>query len=242
MILTVVIGNTNTRLCWFVGKRIVRREIRRTTEAPHLNRYGHLTGAAIASVVPEATPRWMTELKQHGINSPLIITPRTHTGMLFRYRRTELGADRVCAAVGALRKSHSDVIVVDFGTAITVNVIAAEGVFIGGYILPGPDAMLELLHQTTAQLPRVHLRSSQPDHLPQSTTTAINAGVVNAVVAAVERIINQVKDITARNYNVILTGGRATWFAPLLAAAATIDPDLSSFGLAAIYELNLENR
>lgn len=241
MILTVIVGNTNTRLCWFADKRVVRREIRRTTEAPLLYRAGCLSGAAIASVVPETTPRWMTELKKLGINSPLIVTPRTHTGMLFRYRRSELGADRVCAAVGAWRKSNSDVIVVDFGTAITVNVIAVEGVFIGGYILPGPDVMLELLHQTTAQLPRVHLHSSHPN-LPRSTTTAINAGVVNAVVAAVDRIVNQVKDSTARSYKVILTGGRAAMFAPLLTATATIDPDLSSFGLAAIYELNLENR
>ncbi len=241
MILTVIIGNTNTRLCWFAGKKIVRREIHRTTEAPHLDRPGYLTGAAIASVVPEATPRWMTELEQLGISSPLIVTPRTRTGMLFRYRRSELGADRVCAAVGAWRKSNSDVIVVDFGTAITVNVVAAEGVFIGGYILPGPDAMLELLQQTTAQLPRVNLHLRTPS-LPCSTTTAINAGVVNAVVAAVERIINQVKDSTARSYNVILTGGRAARFAPLLTTTATINPDLSSFGLAAIYELNFENR
>jgi type III pantothenate kinase len=238
VILTVLVGNTNTRLCWFKGREIEHRAVQPTAAPPRIPRPGRLDGAAIASVVPAATPRWLAALRRAGIGSPLVVTPRIDTGLRFRYRHSQLGVDRVCAAVGAHAKYSGDVTVIDFGTAITANAVTGQGEFIGGYILPGPDMMFAALNRSTAQLPLVRSLGST-DRLPRTTEDAIRAGVMAAVAGGVNDAVARVRRETGRACWVVLTGGRAGDFAPLMRAVPLIEPDIASYGLAVLYRMNI---
>ncbi|MCX6841480.1 MAG: type III pantothenate kinase, partial [candidate division WOR-3 bacterium] len=105
MILTVVIGNTNTEFGWFDGRRLVRSLRVRTgsLRGSGMPKPGHVAGVAVASVVPEATKAVRVRLRAAGLE-PFLVGPRTRVGLKFRYRRGDLGADRLCAAVGARRR------------------------------------------------------------------------------------------------------------------------------------------
>ena len=242
MILTVLIGNTNTRLTWFSGRRIVRRWVRPTGAA--LPAVGRIDGAAIASVVPKRTASIVAGLKRKTGLTSLVVTPATEIGLRFRYNRRQLGADRVCAAVGAHLRYSGDLAVLDFGTAITLNVIRANGTFISGAIMPGADMMLEALSGSTARLPHLRLTmghdrivgqfGSCPRSLGHDTKSAIQVGVTGLLCGGINALIDRL----GSGYRVIATGGRAPAFRKLIRRIGTVDPDLAAHGLVEIYRLN----
>jgi type III pantothenate kinase len=249
MILTALIGNTNTRLTWFRGTAIVKRWMRPTGTA--LPAVGRIDGTAVASVMPARTTPVIRGLKRQTGASPLVVTPATKTGLKFRYDRRQLGADRVCAAVGAHLRYPGDLVVLDFGTAITLNVISADGTFKGGAIMPGADMMFEALARSTAQLPRVRLATghdrnpprvsdrvpipmSGPQSLGHDTKSAIQTGVTGLLSGGIESLIDRL----GPGYRVIATGGRAPMFRKLIRRIDAVDPDLAARGLAEILCLN----
>ena len=195
---------------------------------------GRFDAAAVASVVPAATGRWLVLVRRAGVE-PLVVTPRTGIGLRFRYRRAELGADRVCAAVGARQSHAGNVVIVDFGTAITVNAVSHGGTFIGGFIVPGPDAILATLAGSTAQLPRLRtFRPGRESALPRTTRNAIRSGVATLVVSSVGALIDRAAGELGRPCRVIATGGRARDFARLIPSIDLVEPDLALRGLNAI--------
>jgi type III pantothenate kinase len=242
MILAVLIGNSNTRLAWVRGTVISRRRVVKTSllqRSPSraLARLGRVQGVAIASVVPAAT-RLATELLSRTTGfRPLLVGPTTRTGLVFRYRRSQLGADRVCAAVGARQLGRGNCIVIDSGTATTVNVITAEGVFAGGVIMPGVDMMLDALARGTAQLPRVKLHA-MPPLLGHDTTGGVRVGAFHLLAGGLRHIIDRIEQAAGRRYSVVLTGGRARLLSRAMGRKVIVDPDLALRGLARIYHLN----
>lgn len=242
MTLCVVIGNTNTRLAWFDGPRIVRRAVQPTAAPPRLARPGALSGAALASVVPAAAPGWVAALRRAGA-SPLLLAPRTRTGLRFRYDRRQLGADRVCAAVGAHERYPGNVTFVDFGTAVTVNVVTRQGIFAGGFIVPGPDALFAALAGSTAQLPRVGpTRPCRSSSIPRATRAAIRSGITTLIADGVGGIIARAIRSVGRPCRVVATGGRARDFARLIPAIDLVETDLALHGLHAIHRLDRVGR
>jgi pantothenate kinase type III len=256
MILGILIGNTNTRLYWFEGTAIRHRLTVRTDARPHIPQFGRLEDGAVASVVPAAVPGWVAAVRRalgppqglsplgrptpglvRGRKRPLVVSPRTCTGLRFRYPRTQLGVDRVCVAAGARRLCSDNVIAVDFGTAVTVNVVRATGVFAGGYILPGPDAMFAALHSSTALLPLIRTDSLDPAPfgLPTYTDSAIRYGVRAAVAGGVNLAINWIERTTRLRFRVIATGGSAADFRAEVPRISSVEPHLAAHGLAAIY-------
>jgi len=242
MIVTVLVGNTNTRLCWWRKTRLAESCSLSTgrlllNPARALGRVQPADGAAIASVVPAATAAVTKHLLRVLGVRPLVVGPGTATGLSFAYPRRQLGADRVCAAVGARQHTHDNWIVMDLGTATTVNVVLAEGRFLGGLVMPGVDMMLRGLAQGTALLPAVSLKT-RPPALGRSTRTAVRAGVFGLLAGGLSHIVSAIEQQTGRAFKVILTGGRARLFSRALGRPVLTDPLLASRGLAHIYEMN----
>ncbi len=239
MILTVLVGNTNTRLAWFKGKNIIRRQT--IPSAKLLREINQLPlspaplGAALASVVPRATRLIYQYLSR---NTPtLLVNIATASPLKICYNRRFLGADRLCAAVGGYLRYHRDLIVVDFGTAITLNIVHKEGVFLGGPIFPGVQMMLSALAQKTHRLPEVNFVRRQ--RLTVTTTQeAIQSGVFNLIVGGLHYMVNRLNAETKRNYFIVGTGGASSLFRKHLKLINRIDPDLTSRGLAALFYIN----
>lgn len=252
MILTVLIGNTNARLTWFGQGRVCRRRVvpseRVTAELRTLPHWpgGHV---AVASVVPRLTEGVVEILEKNTCRQPLVVGPRTRTGLRFRYRRGEIGADRVCLAVGAFERyclprrndSHSrhrrDCAIIDFGTATTVNVVRGDGTYWGGVILPGGQMMMDSLMRGTAQLPRVPFGLTR---LPygRGTVSAIRAGVARLLAGGLESIVADISAATGRRYYTIATGGGAGLLMRRLQIVNVYDPDIAAYGLSCLYRLN----
>jgi type III pantothenate kinase len=237
MILTVLVGNTNTKLAWFNGPRLARFLILPTpvVRRGRLPNPDRIVGAAVASVVPAATNALVSRLRKTTGVKPLVVRPHTQTGLRFHYRRKELGADRVCVAVGAnCSLPGRDVIVFDFGTATTANVILREGIFAGGAILPGVRMCLECLADRTARLPRVSPgRKLAP--VQRSTRTAIQAGVSALFAGGIDHIVCQVERRLRRRFLVVATGGAASLARSYGKRIRSVRPFLASEGLAEIW-------
>jgi type III pantothenate kinase len=240
MILTILIGNSNTKFVWFEGRRHAKALALPTSalRGARLPQPGKVCGIAVASVVPSATRHVISHLSAAAVLKPFVIGPRTRAGLRFRYRRSELGTDRVCIAVGArCRLPDRDLIILDFGTATTVNVILREGVFAGGAILPGIQMCLDGLVAGTAQLPRlVPGRSLNP--VQRNTRAAMQAGVAALFAGGIDHIINRVERDIGRHLLVVATGGAAVVARRYASRIGLIRPYLASEGLAGLWYLN----
>jgi len=244
MILTALVGNTNTRFAWFGGRRLARYIIlpTRVVRDGRLPEPGRVSGIAVASVVADVTNTVIERLRSGPGLEPLVVGPKTRTGLSFNYLRKDLGADRVCVAVGAsCVLPGRDVIAFDFGTATTVNVILREGTFAGGAILPGIQMSFDCLAVGTAGLPRIG-----PGRLlgpvQHTTRTAIQAGVSALYAGGIDHIIGQVERLLRRRFLVIATGGAASVARRYGRGIQSIHPHLASEGLAEIWNRNSRPR
>ena len=149
-----------------------------------------------------------------------------------------LGLDRLAAAVAAnALYPNSNVLIVDFGTAITVDFVSAEGRFVGGNISPGAATRFRALHHFTKRLPLCELDEDSVRLLGNSTRTAIESGVVNGIVYEIEGYI---RDLQQRynNLRIIFTGGESDFFAKRLKNTIFATYDLVAYGLNRILEYN----
>jgi type III pantothenate kinase len=198
---------------------------------------GAITGVAVCSGVPMLTAalREMTE-RYFGF-AALVLEPGVRTGMPILYDNPkEVGADRIANAIGAYDRYGGPAIVVDFGTATTVEVISAKGEYLGGAIVPGIEISLDALFGRAAGLRRVEL--VEPSHvIGKSTVESIQSGVIygysGQVDALVDRMRAEVGDAT-----VIGTGGLAELIGPHTRSLQHYEPWLTLFGLRIIWVRN----
>jgi type III pantothenate kinase len=126
-----------------------------------------------------------------------------------------VGTDRLLAAVGAVERAGAPCVVVDCGTAITVNAISAAGAFVGGAIMPGLGLMARVLSSGTAQLPEIVLGHSAPA-VGKSTVQAMAGGILHGAGGAVERLVAEARAVVGPAARVLVTGGDAARVAPHL--------------------------
>jgi len=150
----------------------------------------------------------------------------------------EAGADRLVNALAAARRYTPPLIVVDFGTATTFDVVDETGAFLGGIIAPGINLSIEALHLAAAQLPRIAVEPP-PVVIGRSTVEAMQSGVFWGYVGLLEGLANRVQAEYGRLMTIIATGGLAPLFARHCSIVEHVDPDLTMIGLVEIY---LENR
>jgi type III pantothenate kinase len=169
---------------------------------------------------------------------PNIVGPGIKTGMPIQYDNPrEVGADRIVNAVAAYDRWGCALIVVDFGTATTFDVISADGSYQGGAIAPGVGIAAEALFERTSKLPRVEF-SRPPQIIAKNTVHSMQAGIFYGYVGLVEGIVSRMQEDLGGAVKVVATGGLA---APIAAATAAIDqvePFLTLEGLRILYQRN----
>lgn len=251
MRLTLDIGNTQTVIGAYRGRSLEHRwristEVSRTTDEYRILLSGLLSGipqplegAALSSVVPTAVPAIRPVLTEM-VSGPLVVVgPGTRTGMEIRIDNPrEVGADRVANAIGAVELYGAPVLVVDFGTATTVDVIDASGSYCGGAIAPGVQVAGDALATAASALRRVEL--TRPARATgRNTTEAVQSGLVFGWAGLVDGLVRR---ICAENrlgtLPVVATGGLARLLGPVCETITDIEDDLTLGGLLVVLELN----
>ena len=152
-------------------------------------------------------------------------------------RPDDVGADRLVNALAAHKQYGGPLIIVDFGTATTFDVIDADGSYIGGVIAPGVNLSLEALHMAAAQLPRVGIEPTKTV-TGKSTVEAMQSGIYWGYVGLIEGLVKRLRDEHGTDMKVIATGGLAGLFAEATDCIGHQDPDLILLGLLAVYRAN----
>ncbi|MCF6231820.1 MAG: type III pantothenate kinase [Rhodobacteraceae bacterium] len=153
---------------------------------------------------------------------------------------TQVGPDRLVNTAGAFQRHGGDLIVVDFGTATTFDVVANDGAYVGGVIAPGVNLSLEALHKAAAALPHVDI--AKPQRVVGTNTVAcIQSGVFWGYVGLVREICSRIKSEREREMKIVATGGLALLFQQNVDLFDTYEDDLTMHGLTVIHDYNKEN-
>ncbi len=219
-----------------------------------------ITGAVLCSVVPRATPlvrRFVArlgapstvgvqalacsadtlkrELQRAGV--PLLeLTPKTLRGVGIDYPKpNSIGPDRLANAVAAKFHYGAPVVVVDFGTAVTFDVVDGKGNYVGGIIAPGLAAMTTYLHEKTALLPKIEIRDIKTS-IGKSTKEAMLVGAVHGYRGLVRELISELKrELRVKKLPVVATGGYAKLIAAKLPEISAVAPNLTLEGLRLVW-------
>ena len=213
MNLTIDIGNTRTKIAVFQGDELLHQAVwdELTVDALKELAYNQKVEKIILSSVSKQSEEVMAFLKGHFAFLELMTD--TPLPIRIRYKTpTTLGKDRVAAAVGAFHLfSGENCLVIDAGTCITLDLVSAEGEFLGGNISPGIEMRLKAMHHFTARLPLVARMGELPDELGDSTENAIRNGGELGALLEVEGFIHRCEK-KYRPLRVVLTGGDADFF------------------------------
>lgn len=253
LLLTIDAGNTHTSLGVHEGSEIRAHWKLTTRPEQTVDEYGilvrslfagsgidpsRLRGVALASVVPPLTPVLVDLSRRYLGFEPLVIEPGVKTGLPILYDPPgDVGADRIVNGVAALAAYGGPVIVVDFGTATTFDVITRKGEYLGGAICPGMGISADALFLRAARLPRVDLRN--PGRvIGRSTVGSIQAGLYFGFASMVEGIITRMRGELKEEARVVATGGLAEILAGEIASIHAVDLTLTLTGLRLIWERN----
>lgn len=254
MLLVIDAGNTNIVFALYDGDiklaswRISTDERRTSDEYAVWLRYLmqgiqadplQISGAIIASVVPLTTFQLTGLCRHHFGREPLVIgrTPLELDLEMRLDQPDEAGADRIVNAIAAKTTYPTPLIVIDFGTATTFDVVDAEGRFLGGVIAPGINLSIEVLHQAAAKLPRVEVM--RPGKvIGSNTTAAMRSGVFWGYVGLIEGLVARIGSELGAKPTVVGTGGLAPVFADATKVIEHIDRDLTLRGLWQVYQRN----
>lgn len=236
--LIVNLNNTNTTFALANRDRLLARKVVPTAKLKGIPfRQDGLTGAILASVVPASTRRlrrWMSV-------TPIIVSADIDLGIGVDYpHKRQIGGDRLANAVGAARLYGAPVIVVDFGTAVTFDIVNARRAYVGGVIAPGLAAVTDYLYQRTALLPRITLREPR-SVVGKSTVEAMRVGAVVGYRGLVKEILSALRrEPRMKSAVVVATGGYGDLIARKIPDIQHVNPLLTLEGLRFIYLRNCE--
>lgn len=247
-ILVIDIGNTSTAMGLYINGRIqrVRRieKVDQDTESVAsimMRTTGgkNIAGVCIASVVPPLNPMWATACRRTFGLPPLFVSHSLDLGISVTYPRPKtIGADRLANAVGGVVRYGAPVIIGDFGTAVTFDVVTKKDGYIGGVIAPGPPLMFDYLAERTAQLPRINWRPVRRS-IGKSTAEAMQLGAHWGYRGLFKEILRELMVVPAlKRATVVATGGFASRMLEGLHPQPIMDPHLTLYGIGCIYEKN----
>ena len=246
MILLFDIGNTHTHLGLADGRRVSQQ-----TDIPTLAWFGGgaaarvkkftgrhpVEGAVLCSVVPRATPFVKKFVRANWNLNTLELNSKTISGVGIDYPKPDsIGPDRLANAVAARIHFGAPVVVVDFGTAVTFDVVDARGNYGGGIIAPGLAAMTNYLHEKTALLPKIKIRDIKTS-IGKSTEEAMLVGAVQGYRGLVRELIGNLKcELRTEKLPVVATGGYAKLIAAKLPEISAVEPGLTLEGLRLVWQ------
>ena len=258
MLLAIDSGNTNIVFAIFDDAGNIRGEWRSSTSTERtcdefgvwLNQLMTLEGiersdinaAIIATVVPATLFSLKTLCRKYFGCDPLVVgEPGVNLGLkVLLEPPEEVGADRLVNAVAAHERYGGPLIVLDFGTATTFDVIDGEGNYSGGIIAPGINLSLEALHMAAAKLPRVAIGKPETV-IGKGTVAAMQSGIFWGYISMIEGLIARINDEISCHMDTIATGGLAPLFANSTNIIKCTDQDLTLRGLFIIYRRNISS-
>ena len=256
MIICLDVGNTNIKYALFEKDRLILSFRVATEHKKTSDEYGgqlvsillnngikkdDIVGGIISSVVPQLDFTLERMCVIYLKFKPLMLVPGLKTGLNLKVDNAkEVGADRVVNNVSAVKKYGAPLIIIDFGTATTFNVINAKSEFIGGVIAPGIKGSLDSLVNGTAKLPRVEIERPQ-SIIGKNTVTNMQAGIFYGFAGLVEYIVKKIKrELKSENITTVATGGFSEIIAKEITCIDYVDKLLTLEGLRYLYELNTE--
>ncbi|SRR6266508_3222528 len=257
MLLAIDVGNTNIVLGVFDATTLVRSWRLQTLRERTSDELGLLVdglfaynriertqvrGVVLGSVVPPLTGTIRAMVQRYFGVTALIVEPGVNSGMPILYENpAEVGADRIVNTIAAYESFRGDgtraLIVVDFGTATTLDAVSAKGEYLGGAICPGVQISADALFQRAARLPRIDVR--KPARIVGRTTVgAMESGLFYGYVGMVEGLVRRMSEELGGNAICVATGGLADLIAPEVPLIQHVEPDLTLHGLRLVWERN----
>lgn len=247
MLLALDVGNTSITVGLFKGIRILRQgripthaigsyEVSLRKLLRHSWSPGEIEGVILSSVVPKVTVSLKRALRGLASCRPLVLGENVKAPIANRYRiPSQVGQDRLVNAVAAFELYGGPAIVVDFGTAVTIDLVSGRREYLGGLIVPGVEIALEALSHRAALLPRIQLELPK-EFLGRDTASSMRSGIFFGYGALCDGIVQQLKARFAQKAKVIATGGHCRLLAPFCKTVQTVNPSLTLQGLRIIYE------
>ena len=254
MILVIDVGNTNITFGVYEGEKLLTTFRMMSKQPRTSDEYGisirellrsnnihreDMEGVIIASVVPNVMHALNGAIIRYLNQTPMIVGPGLKTGIkIVTENPREIGADRIVDAVAAYEKYGGAVLVLDFGTATTYDLVTEDGCFTAGITAPGIRISAKALWEDTAKLPEIEIRKPA-SILAQETISSMQAGLVYGQIGQTEYIIRQVKQESGYdNLKVVATGGLGRLISDETDAIEVYDSSLTLDGLRIIYEKN----
>lgn len=251
LLLVVDAGNTNVVFALFDGPTLLNQwrtstDIKRTADE-----YGvwltqlialdgiepnDINAAILATVVPHTVFPLTHLCERYFKCAPLIIDNGNSVGINVEVTNPrEVGADRLVNAVAAHAKFSGRLIVIDFGTATTFDIIRDDGAYVGGVIAPGVNLSIEALDRAAARLPRITV-AKPPSVIGSGTVTAMQSGVYWGYISLIEGLVTRIKEEVGQSMRTISTGGLAPLFKNGTDLIDELESDLTLRGLRLVYD------
>ncbi|WP_310476654.1 type III pantothenate kinase, partial [Sandarakinorhabdus sp.] len=206
---------------------------------------GSVDAAIISTVVPQTLFNLQRLCRKYFSVEPLVVAiGQIDLGLAIDLPNpAEVGADRLVNAVAAHALWPGNLIIVDFGTATTFDVVSADGAYQGGAIAPGINLSMDALYQAAAKLPRIAVEPPPGNEgaIGKGTVHAMQSGVFWGYVGLIEGLVKRLCQEITGTVTVVATGGLATLFHRHTAAIAHVDGDLTIKGLIRLHQLNAKN-
>ncbi|MFH1889094.1 MAG: type III pantothenate kinase [Candidatus Omnitrophota bacterium] len=247
MLLAVDIGNTNINLGLFKDKRIIKRFII-LTKAGHYKlrlqkiiKRNKVDDAIVCGVVPAAEEAIGKALRGSLGKRPYIIGKGIRVPIKNIYRKPrQVGEDRLVNAYAGVMLYGAPLIMVDFGTAVTFDIVSRKKEYLGGMIIPGLGISLEALNMRTALLPKIKLEEPK-EFIGRDTKNSMLSGIIYGFAALSDDLVTRIRQKIGRNAKVIGTGGNIGLIAKYCHRIDKIDKDLTLKGLSLIYRNLLDS-